>query len=73
MKVLHYIAYALVIIGAINWLLVGIGDFNGANWNIVNLIFGSSAVEWSVYVLVGLAAIYEVVMHKKNCVACTTN
>lgn len=47
----------LVIIGAINWGLVGI-----ANFNLVDVIFG--AVPWlvtTVYVLVGLAGIWELV------------
>ena len=51
---------ALVIIGAINWGLVGIGGFLDANWNLVNLVFGSvPSVENAVYLLVGLAGLYE--------------
>ncbi|NPE26995.1 DUF378 domain-containing protein [Methanococcoides sp. SA1] len=53
-----WITIILVIIGAINWGLVGI-----ANFNLVNLIFG--AVMWlenTVYVLVGLSGIWELVM-----------
>lgn len=74
MKSLHMIAWILVIIGGLNWLLVGIGGFAGANWNVVNLILGSwPAVEDLVYVLVGLSAIYEIVTHKKNCRACSSS
>jgi uncharacterized membrane protein YuzA (DUF378 family) len=68
------VAWILVIIGALNWGLVGIGGFVGGNWNVVNLILGSwPAVEWIVYVLVGLAAVYELVTHKKNCKECGTS
>lgn len=73
MKNLHKVAWVLVMIGGINWLLVGIGGFAGANWNLVNLILGSwPQVEWLVYVLVGLSAVYEIVKHKQNCKECGT-
>ncbi len=58
MKALRRISFVLVIIGALNWGLVGIGGFAGANWNLVNLILGGMpTLEWIVYILVGLAAI----------------
>lgn len=53
------LALWLVIIGAINWGLVGIGNFAGSNWDLVDLILGS--VPWLrdiVYLLVGLSGIY---------------
>ena len=47
-------ALALVIIGAVNWLLVGLLKFN-----LVSAIFGDMSVLGRiVYVLVGLAGIY---------------
>jgi uncharacterized membrane protein YuzA (DUF378 family) len=59
MKALHTIAWILLIIGGLNWGLVGIGGFVGANWNVVDLILGSwPAVEWIVYILVGLSALW---------------
>ena len=54
------IAKILVIIGGINWGLIGLGMLLGSlsNWNIVNVILGSvPVVEEIVYVLVGIAAI----------------
>lgn len=52
------IAFYLVIVGAVNWGLVGIGNFLGANWNLVNLIFGSMpTIENIVYVVVGVCAV----------------
>lgn len=72
MKNMHTIAWILVIVGGLNWLLVGLGGFLGGNWNLVNLIFGSwPAVEGLVYVLVGLSAVYELATHRKNCRACS--
>lgn len=51
-------AGALVIIGAINWGLVGLGAFFKTNLNVVNLIFGRvSYLEEIIYVLVGLAGV----------------
>lgn len=57
---LDWTSLTLVIVGAINWGLVGIGGFLDANWNLVNLLLGSfPAVESAVYLLVGLAGVYE--------------
>ena len=57
---IHTIAWWLLIIGGLNWFLVGLGSFLGGYWNVVYMIFGSwPAVEGLVYVLVGLAAVYE--------------
>jgi uncharacterized membrane protein YuzA (DUF378 family) len=72
MKALHKISFLLVIIGALNWGLVGIGDYLGANWNVVNLLLGSlPQVEWLVYVLVGLSAVWLLVGHSKDCKTCS--
>ena len=57
---LDWVSLALVIVGAINWGLVGLGGFVGSNFNLVNLLLGGfPAVESLVYVLVGLAGLYE--------------
>ncbi len=54
MSSLNMVAWLLVIIGAINWGLVGLGGFAGADWNVVSMLLGSMPqVEWLVYVLVG--------------------
>lgn len=68
---LHTVSWILIIVGALNWGLVGLGAFAGGNWNVVYLILGSwPQVEWLVYVLVGLAAVYEIISHKMNCRYC---
>jgi uncharacterized protein len=63
------IGYVLVIIGALNWGLVGIGGFLGMNLNLVNLIVGRwPMIEWIVYILVGIAAVMMLVGCKcKTC------
>jgi uncharacterized protein len=50
--------WALVLIGALNWGLVGLGGFFGSNWNVANLLFGSFTwLENLLYLLVGLSGI----------------
>lgn len=57
---IDWVSLTLVIVGAINWGLVGVGQFVGSNWNVVNLLLGGfPTVEALVYVLVGLAGVYE--------------
>ena len=64
---LDMIAWWLLVIGGLNWLLVGLGGFLGGNWNLVYMLLGSwPVVEWLVYVLVGLSALYMVFMHRKS-------
>lgn len=54
MKVLDIVVMAFVLLGALNWGLVGI-----FNWNLIAWIFGAmSLVAKIVYILVGAAAIY---------------
>ena len=72
MKALHMIAFILLIIGGLNWGLYGLGGFANANWNVVNLILGSMPqVEWIVYILVGLSAVWIAVGHKRDCRMCS--
>lgn len=63
------IAWALVIIGALNWGLVGLGGLlGGANWNIVNLLFGGvQSLEAVVYLLVGISAVMILFGGCKKC------
>ncbi|HEY0948264.1 MAG TPA: DUF378 domain-containing protein [Candidatus Paceibacterota bacterium] len=58
MSALKPVAFILVIVGALNWGLVGLGGFMGSEWNLVNMLFGMwPMVEWIIYILVGLSAI----------------
>lgn len=55
MKILSYIALTLVIIGALNWGLIGLLDFN-----LVDTLFGTNSFLSSlIYSLVGLSGIYS--------------
>ena len=55
MKSLHSLAFILLIIGGLNWLLVGL-----FSWDIGALFGGMGAgISRIIYVLVGLAAILE--------------
>ena len=66
------VAFILLVIGGLNWGLVGLGDFAGSNWNLVNLLLGSwPSIEWIVYVLVGISAVWLLITHKKNCKECS--
>jgi uncharacterized membrane protein YuzA (DUF378 family) len=65
MKSLHMLAFILLVIGGLNWLLVAFG------YNLVDSILGAgSSLSMLVYVLVGLSAILEVFTHKKGCKMC---
>ena len=73
MKITHMIAFILLVVGGLNWGLVGLSGFiGGGNWNVVNLLLGSwPMVEWAVYVLVGLSAAWIAFSHKKDCKVCS--
>ncbi len=60
-SILDIIALVLVIVGAVNWGLVGIGSFVSGNWNLVNLLLSSIGwLENTVYILVGLAGLWTI-------------
>lgn len=68
MKSLHAISFILLVVGGLNWGLVGLFD-----WNLVEVLLGRwPVVVQIVYVLVGLSAIFEIVGHKSNCKCCST-
>lgn len=61
------IAFILLVIGGLNWLAYGVFE-----WDVGQLVGGMTSVPAKViYVVVGLAAIYEAVTHKANCKQCT--
>lgn len=58
MNALDWVSWVLVLVGGLNWGLVGFFD-----WNLVDAIFGdASTASRVVYAVVGLAAVYIVVM-----------
>lgn len=54
MKTLNLVTLILVIIGGLNWGLIGLFDYN-----LVSAIFGTFAR--LIYVIVGLSALYQLV------------
>jgi len=66
-KVMHMTAFILVVIGALNWGLVGLFSFN-----LVELILGSVTwLERLVYVLVGISGVWLAATHRQNCGLCS--
>ncbi len=59
-----FVAFLLAVAG-INWGLVGLFDFN-----IVEFIFRSAKIDKIVYVLTGLAGVYQIFAWKAICKRC---
>ena len=68
-KSLALVAWVLVIVGALNWGLVGLGYLMGGDWNLVSLLLGSwPMAENLVYLLVGISGLVAVfTCGCKNC------
>ena len=63
MNFLRYFVYALVVIGALNWGLIGFFDFN-----LVSLIFGDMTIlSRIIYSLVGISAVASMFVNPLNC------
>lgn len=54
MKAVHVLSAVLVIVGAINWGLVGLAKFD-----LVHAVFGGTILSSVVYTLVGIAGVYQ--------------
>jgi uncharacterized protein len=63
----HKIAFILLVIGGLNWLLVGL--LNKDLFVLLGMDM-SGTVARIVYILVGLSAVSEVLGHKKMCKMC---
>ncbi len=62
MKALDIVTLVLVLVGALNWGLVGVFDFN-----LVGFLFGPlSVLSRIIYLLVGLSAFYQAVAWRPN-------
>ncbi len=56
-----WVAFVLLVVGGLNWLLVGLFSFD-----LVSTLFGSmSILSRVVYVLVGVAALYFIAIYGK--------
>lgn len=56
MKALDVVVAILLIVGGLNWGLVGLFEFN-----LVDYLFGKMVIDRIIYVLVGLSAVYQAV------------
>lgn len=63
---MHMLTFTLLLIGGLNWLLVGLFGWDVGQW------FGGQGAIASrvIYIMVGFAAIYEIATHKANCKMC---
>ncbi|KKQ95645.1 MAG: hypothetical protein UV74_C0013G0252 [Candidatus Woesebacteria bacterium GW2011_GWB1_43_14] len=61
MKKLWMPAMVLLVIGGLNWGLVGLFDFN-----LVTYLFGATILTQTVYVLVGAAALWKAYLMLMN-------
>ena len=67
MKALHMVTFLLLLVGGLNWGLVGLFKFN-----LVMALFGSMPMlETLVYVLVGASAVYVAATHMNDCKICS--
>ena len=65
--VIDYIALILIVIGGLNWGLVGLFNFN-----LVTAIFGDmTLLARLVYIVVGVAALYTIIYLFKSAKSCT--
>jgi uncharacterized protein len=57
MNALDWVAWILVVVGGLNWGLVG-----ALNFNVVDMLFGvGSTISMVVYILVGLGALWMII------------
>ena len=64
MKALHMAAYILLWVGGLNWGLWGL-----LNMNLVESLLGMDLAKF-VYILVGVATVYVIATHMKDCKVC---
>lgn len=62
MKALHMVAFILLVVGGLNWLLVGL-----FGWDVGTLFGGMDAlISRAIYILVGLSAIYQLFTYQNH-------
>ena len=71
MKYIPTFAMVIIILGALNWGLVGLGAYaGGQNWNVIELLFKSwPEVINLVYLVIGIAgvwALYDWYVHSSK-------
>lgn len=54
MKVVKFLALSLLILGGLNWLLIGLADIN-----LISILFGKMhLISRAIYIIIGASAIY---------------
>ena len=56
MKKLEKVAAVLILLGGINWGLVGLFGFD-----LIGYVFGRTWIDTLVYILIGLSALYKII------------
>ncbi|MEK7554658.1 MAG: DUF378 domain-containing protein [Patescibacteria group bacterium] len=65
-KGIHMVAFTLLLVGGLNWLVFAL-----TGWDIGQIFGGmETTVSKVIYVLVGLSAVYELLVHKADCRLC---
>lgn len=66
MKTIHIISFVLLVVGGLNWFLVGL-----FSWD-VGMIFGGqeAVISRIIYILVGLSAVNLMFTHSSECKHC---
>jgi uncharacterized membrane protein YuzA (DUF378 family) len=65
-KVLHIVAFTLLVLGGINWGVVGLWDYD-----LLQLVFPDmTVVQRVIETLIGVSAIYLLFTHKGDCKVC---
>ncbi len=68
-KGLHMITFILLVIGGLNWGILAL-----TGWEVGQIFGGMEAtVSKIIYILVGLSALYELLIHKADCRLCNPN
>lgn len=63
---MHMFAFTLAMVGALNWGLIALLNFNVVDW----LIGSMPIVERIVYLLIGSSAVYLLTTHQRYCKYC---
>jgi uncharacterized membrane protein YuzA (DUF378 family) len=68
-KILHMVAFVLLIVGGVCWGLIGLFDFD-----LIFKLFGAIdfPIDNIIYTLVGISAVYLAVVHQDECKVCGT-
>ncbi len=68
MNVLKWVSYTLILIGALNWSLVGAFGFD-----LVAFLFGDmSLISRSIYILVGMSALLNFILAYRDISECSS-